>query len=144
MTPTEWLLGNDTGTSSKAICAVLTGSTTPNGYDNDVPNDPDDFGRCYRLLGLFPEWLARLDEVATALPNWTPIIENWASLSALYVDCSEPDGRYTLASYKRNSAASKELFDRLQKLRCEGMRLTGWIEIAPGSWEKSIKPSPRT
>jgi hypothetical protein len=52
--PREWLQGRDTGTSSVTICSVITGLPSHHGH-YDVPHDPDDFGRCYRLLKLLPE-----------------------------------------------------------------------------------------
>lgn len=66
----EWLLGHDTGISSLTICAVLSGKhgiaaeVARGHFGADIPHDPADFGRCYRLLQAIPEWRARLEEVA--------------------------------------------------------------------------------
>jgi hypothetical protein len=76
-----WICGYDTGTSSKTIFAVMRG-TEPN--HADMPYDPDDFGRCYRLLALIPEWRLRLGEVAAKYPRWTGLIDNWGKLTELY------------------------------------------------------------
>src|SRR6516164_3966881 len=53
----RWLEGVDTGISSETIWRTLTGETPS---DTDVPCDPSDFGRCYRLLKIMPEWRPRL------------------------------------------------------------------------------------
>lgn len=57
----EWALGDDTGMSSKAICAFMTGATKVPGMP---PSDAADRGRCIRLLKLIPEWIDHLDAMA--------------------------------------------------------------------------------
>lgn len=85
MTPTDWLLSGDTGISSETIFRVMVGSTAPVAWGKaDIPYDPSDFGRCYRLLQLFPEWRNRLPEVANRFPDWEPFVKEWDSLTALY------------------------------------------------------------
>lgn len=79
----SWFHGRDTGTSSLTIYNVFTGTPTPH-HGFSVPWDPADFGRCYRLLKLFPEWLPRLGEVADRFPKWRGLVDNWAELTALY------------------------------------------------------------
>src|SRR4051812_16275735 len=59
----RWLLSDDTGTSSKTLCAHMLGIDTLR-YQSP-PSDRADRGRCIRLLQLIPEWQARLDELAT-------------------------------------------------------------------------------
>ena len=85
MTPNEWILGGDTGVSSKTIWAVMMGCANP---DMDcffnIPLDPSDFGRCYRLLNQFPEWKTRLDEVGECFPKWKPLLREWDNLTSLY------------------------------------------------------------
>jgi hypothetical protein len=81
-TPEAWLRGRDTGISSLTIFAVLNNQVVNNHYD--VPHDPDDFGRCYRLLKLFPSWRPRLPEVAARFPEWGPLIQEWSEIERLY------------------------------------------------------------
>ena len=50
-----------------------------------APHDPDDFGRCHRLLQAFPEWRSRLDEMR-AHPGWGPLVDAWSELEALYAE----------------------------------------------------------
>lgn len=55
-----WALSGDTGISSEALAAHMSG------YPNArmmPPSDADDRGRCIRLLELIPEWLPRLNEM---------------------------------------------------------------------------------
>ena len=101
--PYEWLMGRDTGISSRTIYAAITGCPTE---DYDIPHDPDDFGRCYRLLELFPNWKAELHKVAERFPKWKPFIAAWDELTALYEE-EAPSGR------------APKLFDRMQELRRE-------------------------
>ena len=77
----QWLYGSDTGSSSKTIFGVMTGKPVGNGA---FPWDPDDFGRCYRLLNLFPEWLPRLSEVSAKFPKWAGLVAIWPDLTAMF------------------------------------------------------------
>lgn len=79
----EWARSWDTGISSQTIWSVCMGSGR---FDRvgDPPADPDDFGRCSRLLALVPTWRPRLSEVATKYPAWGMIVANWDALEALY------------------------------------------------------------
>lgn len=79
--PEDWLHGHDTGTSSLTIYTVMTGQRVER---TSYPLDPDDFGRCYRLLKLFPEWRLRLAEVAARFKEWRPLVREWTRLTALY------------------------------------------------------------
>jgi hypothetical protein len=79
-TPDEWLKSWDTGQSSLTIWNVMMGRPTSR---PEVPRDPSDFGRCHRLLKAFPEWRARLAELAQ-FPIWQPLVDAWPRLEALY------------------------------------------------------------
>ena len=116
MTLIDWLLSSDTGISSKTIFAVMTGAKNNN---TDVPYDNDDFGRCYRLLQLFPEWKARLPEVAEAYPMWGPMVAAWDELSDLY----------------KKNRCSEKLYDRMKVLIDEGRLAAGWTRTGPGRWK---------
>ena len=58
-----WALSGDTGISSEAICAHMTGNQNGNRFGNQPPSDSSDRGRCIRLLELIPEWIPRLKEM---------------------------------------------------------------------------------
>ena len=107
----EWLLGPDTGVSSKTIFSVLASSEQLRvcayaslSWGADVPHDPDDFGRCYRLLEKFPAWRDRLSEVAEAFPKWEPMVREWEQMTVLYLE-ELPTGR------------CPKLYDLMQELR---------------------------
>jgi hypothetical protein len=89
MTPLEWIISDDTGISSITIWAVMMGiKDIPRA---SIPHDPDDFGRCYRLLSKFPEWRERLNEVAERFPRWKRLVGDWDTLTELYEE-EEPTG----------------------------------------------------
>ena len=101
-TPEQWSASRDTGISSMSIYSVMMGVPVDQA---DVPHDPDDFGRCYRLLQLFPAWKARLDEVAARYPAWRSLVQEWDALESLYEDALRSD-------------SGAVLYERLQALRC--------------------------
>jgi hypothetical protein len=82
----RWLAGGDTGSSSITIWSVMTGWAMPNGRAPSVPWDPDDFGRCHRLLERFPAWRQRMPEVAEMYPEWAGLVAAWGELTSLYLE----------------------------------------------------------
>lgn len=110
-----WLFSGDAGTSSKTICRVMIGQALPEkSMGVDVPLDPSDFGRCYRLLKKFPEWRKRLDEVAGKYPHWKPFVRDWDALTSLYEEEStNRDGR------------APRLYAKITELLVEGGRRRG-------------------
>ena len=90
-TPREWIDGPDTGISSKAICRTYLGGH-PAANEARPPQDPDDFGRCYRLLKLFPDMQGVLATLAERHPAWSPLVREWEALTELY-EQEEPSGK---------------------------------------------------
>ena len=83
--PLDWIIGDDTGISSKAIWSRMMGRpASRNGFGNH-PHDPDDFGRCYRLLACFPAWRARIGELALESREWARLVAYWDAIEASYV-----------------------------------------------------------
>ena len=109
MTPETWIVGRDTGISSRTIWAVMMHAVprVHHPFDFNVPQDPADFGRCYRLLHYFPEWRKRLFEVGEKFPEWKPMIREWDILESIF-ERDAPTGK------------SDDLFYRLQELIKEG------------------------
>lgn len=108
-----WLLGPDTGISSKSIFSVLASTDAlcsaararlP--WGPDVPHDPSDFGRCHRMLKAFPAWRERLSEVVAAIPKYRLMVREWAQMEALWEE-EAPTGR------------CPKLYDLMQRLRDE-------------------------
>jgi len=109
----RWVGGGDTGTSSLTIWAVLMNRISPHGR-LDIPYDPDDLGRCYRLLRIKPEWEARLAEVAEAVPRWRPFVREWDKLIALFEDDVQ-----NAPKNKWGAPICKKTYDFMQTLRDE-------------------------
>jgi hypothetical protein len=85
----RWWRGLDVGSSSAAVFAALVERphlrlAASEFAKGAAPADADDFGRCERLLKLFPQWRARLPEVAAAYPEtkWPSIVARWDELEA--------------------------------------------------------------
>lgn len=95
----RWALGDDTGASSKAIAAVMTGNM-PDKRHVSYPHDGGDLGRCLRLLKAVPEWRARLPEMGERNGQWKALVEAWDELDALYAR-EEASGRSSDVVYKR-------------------------------------------
>ena len=101
----EWLLSDDTGTSSLTIVSVMTGVPLKDRYP-DTPHDAHDLDRCVRLLKRFPAWRSRLHEVAEVYPRWAALVREWDELERM-----------------RNQG-EKGLFERMLELirECNGYR----------------------
>lgn len=78
----EWLVGGDTGISSKTMCAALFGATPK---DSDMPHDADDFGRCLRFIRFMPDGTKDIVfEKLSDKPEWVEIGNRWDELVELY------------------------------------------------------------
>lgn len=117
----DWIVGSDTGTSSMTIWAVMMGATP---WHASEPSDPDDFGRCYRLLALMPEWRPRLSKVAARYPLWSALVAHWDELTALYEE-----------EIPNHRGKAPKLYARMRELIDDGRRAAGWKQTAPGCWE---------
>lgn len=78
----EWAAGDDTGVSSKALMTVMIGKKPRSSFC--YPHDGGDFGRCYRLLKLIPEWRARIGEMGMVGAEWKALADHWAELETLF------------------------------------------------------------
>lgn len=72
-----WLFSDDTGSSSKSICAHMVGCP----FETSAPSDVSDLGRCLRLLDAFPEWVPRMPEMAAYGPEWSGLVAVWGDLT---------------------------------------------------------------
>ncbi len=89
----EWLRLRDNGLSSQCIADRMCGLTTT----GDHPHDGDDFGRCERLLALYPEWRARLGEMACVNVYWAALVPKWAEIAEAW--------RHDINLYRREPRA---------------------------------------
>ena len=88
MTLLEWMIYGETGISSKTMWAALLGIEEKGEFRGkgnfDIPYDPDDFSRCYKLwkqCDITPE---QLNKVKKAFVWWSPFIDNWDKLVCMY------------------------------------------------------------
>lgn len=78
---TAWLASDDWGVSSKFMAGVLSGKfVAEKGY----PRDPDDFGRCRRLILAVPELAGKIDLMRDYGKKWITIADNWNDWVAMY------------------------------------------------------------
>jgi hypothetical protein len=54
-------------------------------YGYGPPSDSSDFGRCYRLLELFPEWRPMIKKMSRKGRVWKNLVDNWDELERLYI-----------------------------------------------------------
>jgi hypothetical protein len=85
-----WADGPDSGLSSKTIVQVLVGIDLlwPH-WEPRTPLDAADFGRCSRMLALFPELRERLFLVSERHPEWWQLVEHWDELEELLANAPE-------------------------------------------------------
>lgn len=108
--PEEWAAGRDTGTSSLTIYQAITGNPSHHRCLS-IPYDPDDFGRCYRLLKLFPAWREQLPKVIEICPEWKPFVEAWDELTALFEAAGWHDRK------QKPKGDDGKMYERMKQLR---------------------------
>ena len=50
----------------------------------NIPYDPDDFSRCYKLLVAVPEWKLELHKLKPLSKEWSNLVDNWDKLTEMY------------------------------------------------------------
>ncbi|KKN65505.1 hypothetical protein LCGC14_0481090 [marine sediment metagenome] len=127
MRPEQWIVEGEVGTSSKTMWAVLMGAVEGprrlDGRHYDIPHDPDDFRRCFKLI-IQVRWRARLPEISECFPAWKPYIERWNDLERLYIE-EHPSRKFP------------RLYALMQELKEQSMILDGWVKEGAGSWGRS-------
>jgi hypothetical protein len=78
----EWLVGENTGQSSKTMAAVLSGLPLSEGRSSH-PYDPSDFRRCVGLLNAVPSLRLKLPAMAAVSPEWAALVKEWDELESL-------------------------------------------------------------
>ena len=105
----RWIVGEDTGISSKTIWAMMMVGEPPS--IDHPPSDTSDFGRCHRLLKLIPEFEQSLERmrgikrksIVNGGPReggwieedtWAVLVDNYRKLCDLYeIGVKNNDGR---------------------------------------------------
>jgi hypothetical protein len=84
----QWFATDDTGVSSLTMAAVMFKAGnyvgTPGRWSH--PRDPDDFGRCHRLLEAVPGSRERLHLMKPVSPIWSRLVDQWDTITALYLE----------------------------------------------------------
>jgi len=88
----KWLASDDTGASSKFMAHVLSESAKypvswygAGGIPKPAPPlDPEDFGRCVRMLDAAPELRQHISAMASHGPVWEALSKRWNELESLY------------------------------------------------------------
>jgi len=106
----DWIVGNDTGSSSKALWAFMMGRKT----DGSYPHDPADLGRCLRLLELVPEWKVRIPEMASVSPYWAALVSRWLELASTMAEEAGPQFNNRVNATK-TYALMKVILDPIEK-----------------------------
>lgn len=77
-----WLASDDTGASSlyMARCLGMEGCTPDYAY----PLDPDDLGRCIRLIEAVPKLAGKIQLMSDKGAEWLVVANNWDEWSELY------------------------------------------------------------
>lgn len=108
-----WLFGDDTGISSKAIVSQICGIPSKDRGWGDHPHDPDDFGRCYRLLRIAPESWRRVRfpvQMPERSPEWAALAGAWDELTTMYESVVGPKG------HDWTPAAARKMYERMRGL----------------------------
>lgn len=76
------------GKSSRFIEQYMKGIKAVGRYDEALPIDSCDFGRCVDILNKHPEWQSRIHELGRlrGFKNWSRLVKHWDTLMMLYND----------------------------------------------------------
>jgi hypothetical protein len=76
-----WIDNGRVGSSSKTMWSCLMGNYN---FPVNIPYDPDDFSRCYKLLEAVPEWKSQLHKLKPLSKQWSNLVDNWDKLTEMY------------------------------------------------------------
>jgi hypothetical protein len=97
-TVAEWMVGDDTGVSSKFIAATwLAGKVVRSYWIDPTPHDDPDLGLCIRLIKKVPAIRSVFPILRDASPVWRIYIDHWDELAALHND-SPKSKRYEIVT----------------------------------------------
>lgn len=89
-----WLDSDDTGSSSLYMAWCLSAGQF--GYwqgrkqpEPAYPHDPDDLGRCIRLIEAVPEFGGKIPEMSHRGAHWLAVTTNWTRWVEMYDDGDE-------------------------------------------------------
>lgn len=99
-----WIANGETGSSSKTMWNCFMGTVK---FPIDIPWDPDDFSRCYKLLQAVPEFKMSMDRLRSLSDVWNRLVDNWDKLTEMY----EQNVREDFKNYKKVG-----MYDFMQKI----------------------------
>ncbi|WP_370608301.1 hypothetical protein [Citrobacter meridianamericanus] len=90
-----WLNSDETGSSSLYMAWILSGGVFGHWWgrhqpEPNYPRDPDDFGRCLKMVEAVPEFKGIIYKMNDCGPEWMAVARHWDSWAKLY---QENDGR---------------------------------------------------
>ncbi|MFV4834695.1 hypothetical protein ACNJNY_00415 [Citrobacter freundii] len=90
-----WLNSDETGSSSLYMAWILSGGGFGHWWgrrqpEPNYPRDPDDFGRCLKMVEAVPEFKGIIYKMNDYGPEWMAVARHWDSWEKLY---RENDGR---------------------------------------------------
>ncbi|MBP9794118.1 MAG: hypothetical protein KBC56_08980 [Flavobacterium sp.] len=85
-----WLANGERGISANTIFQTISGVQALKGNPSH-PHDPDDFGRCYKLLQAIPEWRSQMNKLRRLSIAWDNLVENWDKLTEMYEQNKKED-----------------------------------------------------
>lgn len=85
----RWLDSDDTGSSSLFMAWILTAGDVRYWWGRKspefaYPRDPDDLGRCIRLISAAPELAGKIHLMHDTGPHWSAVADNWQKWSEMY------------------------------------------------------------
>lgn len=79
-----WMSYGEHGASSEFMAWTLQDHKQHPFAEPAMPYDPDDFGRCHKLLAMVPEFRARMDRLKECGPEWAALVDHWDELTAMH------------------------------------------------------------
>jgi hypothetical protein len=104
-----WLASGERGISSDTMFQHLTGvRALRDGWHASHPHDPDDLGRCRKLLEQVPDLQPRLADMASCSPEWARLVARWTELCTL-MDEEAPRWREGVGDAPKTYALMQQL-----------------------------------
>jgi len=106
----EWLACGERGLSSNTMVTHLIGINAMAGWTGGMcyPHDPDDLGRCRKLVEQVPEIREKFEDMSSCSPEWAGLVASWEELCSL-MDSEAPDWWY-------GKGRAPETYRRMQEI----------------------------
>ncbi|MDD4970733.1 MAG: hypothetical protein PHT07_15005 [Paludibacter sp.] len=121
----QWISFGNVDIASRTMWLGITGlidKPEPMSELFNIPMDSFDFERCMELVNSCHITKEQLEKIKIPFPWFAPIIDNWDEL----VNLSESTDIWKTGN----------VFTRLKHLRPECMKISGFIEVRTGYWQR--------